>query len=177
MLKHTIDVCGFVGTTSHTSLLTFLKQNFGTLVFSFGTHLIYWGTKSCTILIDWKNMTLFLGQMDSHENILLGTLDIKNDMGVSELALGLNDPRNTMLTYDSSTLQYRKAGLARHNFGRNTLECHMTQKKSRLRRRASQLKINIPDLTDVNSIDKWSRMIFPTVFSFFNIVYWLYYIN
>uniref|UniRef100_A0A8P4K3S9 Gamma-aminobutyric acid type A receptor subunit beta2 n=1 Tax=Dicentrarchus labrax TaxID=13489 RepID=A0A8P4K3S9_DICLA len=115
--------------------------------------------------------------MDPHENILLGTLDIKNDMGVSELALGLNDPRNTMLTYDSSTLQYRKAGLARHNFGRNTLECHMTQKKSRLRRRASQLKINIPDLTDVNSIDKWSRIIFPTVFSFFNIVYWLYYVN
>uniref|UniRef100_A0A3P8TN20 Gamma-aminobutyric acid type A receptor subunit beta2 n=1 Tax=Amphiprion percula TaxID=161767 RepID=A0A3P8TN20_AMPPE len=93
------------------------------------------------------------------------------------LALGLNDPRNTMLTYDSSTLQYRKAGLARHNFGRNALERHMTQKKSRLRRRASQLKITIPDLTDVNSIDKWSRMIFPTVFSFFNIVYWLYYVN
>ncbi|XP_076024311.1 gamma-aminobutyric acid receptor subunit beta-2 isoform X2 [Genypterus blacodes] len=116
-------------------------------------------------------------KMDAHENILLGTLDIKNDMGVTELALGLNDPRNTMLTYDSSTLQYRKAGLARHNFGRNALERHVTQKKSRLRRRASQLKITIPDLTDVNSIDKWSRMIFPTVFSFFNIVYWLYYIN
>nr|XP_057943194.1 gamma-aminobutyric acid receptor subunit beta-2-like isoform X3 [Doryrhamphus excisus]XP_057943195.1 gamma-aminobutyric acid receptor subunit beta-2-like isoform X3 [Doryrhamphus excisus] len=116
-------------------------------------------------------------QMDQHENILLSTLDIKNDMGITELALGLNDPRNTMLTYDSSTLQYRKAGLARHNFGRNTLERHMTQKKSRLRRRTSQLKINIPDLTDVNSIDKWSRMIFPTVFSFFNIVYWLYYVN
>uniref|UniRef100_A0A8C6LQH3 Gamma-aminobutyric acid type A receptor subunit beta2 n=1 Tax=Nothobranchius furzeri TaxID=105023 RepID=A0A8C6LQH3_NOTFU len=116
-------------------------------------------------------------QMDPHENILLGTLDIKNDMGVTELALGLNDPRNTMLTYDSSNLQYRKAGLAKHNFGRNALERHMTQKKSRLRRRASQLKITIPDLTDVNSIDKWSRMIFPTVFSFFNIVYWLYYVN
>uniref|UniRef100_A0A3Q3K8Z7 Gamma-aminobutyric acid receptor subunit beta-2 n=1 Tax=Monopterus albus TaxID=43700 RepID=A0A3Q3K8Z7_MONAL len=116
-------------------------------------------------------------KMDPHENILLGTLDIKNDMGVSELALGLNDPRNTILTYDSSALQYRKAGLTRHNFGRNALERHMTQKKSRLRRRASQLKITIPDLTDVNSIDKWSRMIFPTVFSFFNIVYWLYYVN
>ncbi|XP_059912205.1 gamma-aminobutyric acid receptor subunit beta-2-like [Gadus macrocephalus] len=116
-------------------------------------------------------------KMDSHENILLGTLDIKNEMGPSELALGLNDPRNTMLTYDSSTLQYRKAGLARHNFGRNALERHVTQKKSRLRRRASQLKINIPDLTDVNSIDKWSRIIFPTVFSLFNIIYWLYYVN
>uniref|UniRef100_A0A3Q2DR72 Gamma-aminobutyric acid type A receptor subunit beta2 n=1 Tax=Cyprinodon variegatus TaxID=28743 RepID=A0A3Q2DR72_CYPVA len=124
-----------------------------------------------------EKMRMDANKMDSHENILLGTLDIKNDMGVTELALGLNDPRNTMLTYDSSNLQYRKSGLARHNFGRNALDRHMTQKKSRLRRRASQLKVNIPDLTDVNSIDKWSRMIFPTVFSFFNIIYWLYYVN
>ncbi|XP_056450399.1 gamma-aminobutyric acid receptor subunit beta-2 isoform X2 [Gadus chalcogrammus] len=124
-----------------------------------------------------EKMLMDPNKMDSHENILLGTLDIKNEMGPSELALGLNDPRNTMLTYDSSTLQYRKAGLARHNFGRNALERHVTQKKSRLRRRASQLKINIPDLTDVNSIDKWSRIIFPTVFSLFNIIYWLYYVN
>uniref|UniRef100_A0A8C5H082 Gamma-aminobutyric acid receptor subunit beta-2-like n=2 Tax=Gouania willdenowi TaxID=441366 RepID=A0A8C5H082_GOUWI len=124
-----------------------------------------------------EKMRMDPNKMDTHENILLGNLDIKNDMGVSELALGLNDPRNTMLTYDSSTLQYRKAGLARHNFGRNPLERHMTQKKSRLRRRASQLKITIPDLSDVNSIDKWSRMIFPSVFSLFNIIYWLYYVN
>ncbi|XP_071403121.1 gamma-aminobutyric acid receptor subunit beta-2 isoform X1 [Centroberyx affinis] len=130
-----------------------------------------------TAMANNEKMRMDANKMDPHENILLGTLDIKNEMGVSELALGLNDPRNTMLTYDSSTLQYRKAGLARHNFGRNALERHVTQKKSRLRRRASQLKITIPDLTDVNSIDKWSRMIFPTVFSFFNIVYWLYYIN
>lgn len=116
-------------------------------------------------------------QMDPHENILLTPLEMKNEMSPSELALGLSDPRSTMLAYDSSALQYRKAGLTRQNFGRNALERHVTQKKSRLRRRTSQLKINIPDLTDVNLIDKWSRMIFPTVFSFFNVVYWLYYIN
>uniref|UniRef100_A0A6Q2Z4Q1 Gamma-aminobutyric acid type A receptor beta2 subunit n=1 Tax=Esox lucius TaxID=8010 RepID=A0A6Q2Z4Q1_ESOLU len=125
-----------------------------------------------------EKMRMDANKMDPHENILLGTIEIKNEMGASELTLGLSDPRSTMLTYDSSTLQYRKAGLqARHNFGRNTLERHVPQKKSRLRRRASQLKINIPDLTDVNSIDKWSRMIFPTVFSLFNIIYWLYYVN
>ncbi|XP_057216860.1 gamma-aminobutyric acid receptor subunit beta-2 isoform X6 [Triplophysa rosa] len=116
-------------------------------------------------------------KMDPHENILLSPLEIKNEMGASELTLGLGDPRVTMLAYDSTTLQYRKAGLARHNFGRNALERHVAQKKSRLRRHASQLQITIPDLTDVNSIDKWSRMIFPTVFSFFNVIYWLYYIN
>ncbi|KAI5612732.1 gamma-aminobutyric acid receptor subunit beta-2 precursor, partial [Silurus asotus] len=116
-------------------------------------------------------------KMDPHENILLTPLEMKNDMSASELTLGLGDPRGTMLAYDSSALQYRKPGLGRGSFGRNALERHVAQKKSRLRRRASQLKITIPDLTDVNSIDKWSRMIFPTVFSFFNIVYWLYYIN
>ncbi|XP_018599983.1 gamma-aminobutyric acid receptor subunit beta-2a isoform X2 [Scleropages formosus] len=116
-------------------------------------------------------------KMDPHENILLSTLEIKNEMGASELTLGLGDPRNTMLAYDSSALQYRKAGLTRQNFGRNALERHVPQKKGRLRRRASQLKVTIPDLSDVNSIDKWSRMIFPTVFSFFNIIYWLYYVN
>uniref|UniRef100_A0A3B3R6M6 Gamma-aminobutyric acid type A receptor subunit beta2 n=1 Tax=Paramormyrops kingsleyae TaxID=1676925 RepID=A0A3B3R6M6_9TELE len=117
-------------------------------------------------------------KMDPHENILLSTLEIKNEVGSSEMTLGLGDPRNAMLAYDAgSTLQYRKAGLPRQNFGRNALERHAPQKKGRLRRRASQLKVTIPDLSDVNSIDKWSRMIFPTVFSFFNIVYWLYYVN
>ncbi|XP_005996916.1 gamma-aminobutyric acid receptor subunit beta-2a isoform X1 [Latimeria chalumnae] len=117
--------------------------------------------------------------MDPHENILLSTLEIKNEMAASEavLGLGVGDPRSTMLAYDTSTLQYRKAGLARHSFGRNALERHVAQKKSRLRRRASQLKITIPDLTDVNAIDRWSRMMFPVIFSFFNIVYWLYYVN
>ncbi|XP_063784828.1 gamma-aminobutyric acid receptor subunit beta-2 isoform X2 [Pseudophryne corroboree] len=115
-------------------------------------------------------------RMDPHENILLSTLEIKNEMAASEAVMGLGDPRSTMLAYDTSSIQYRKAGLPRHSFGRNALERHV-QKKSRLRRRASQLKITIPDLTDVNAIDRWSRMIFPVVFSFFNIVYWLYYVN
>lgn len=115
--------------------------------------------------------------MNPQENILLDSLDLKNEVGVSELALGLNDPRNTMLKYDSSSLQYRKAGLGRRGFSHSAIDCHMTQKRTRLRRRTSQLKVTIRDLTDVNSIDKWSRMIFPTVFSFFNIIYWLYYVN
>uniref|UniRef100_A0A671RBU8 Gamma-aminobutyric acid receptor subunit beta-2-like n=1 Tax=Sinocyclocheilus anshuiensis TaxID=1608454 RepID=A0A671RBU8_9TELE len=111
------------------------------------------------------------------DDIRLTTVEMKNEMGPSDLSRGLGDPRSTMLAYDSSTLQYRRAAMARQNYGHSALERHATQKKSRLRRRASQLKVNIPDLSDVNSIDKWSRMIFPTVFSFFNIVYWLYYVH
>lgn len=118
--------------------------------------------------------------MTPDDNILFSTLEMKNEMGgAGDLSRGLGapgDPRNTMLAYDTSTLQYRRAAMARQNYGHSALERH-AQKKSRLRRRASQLKVNIPDLSDVNSIDKWSRMIFPTVFSFFNVVYWLYYVH
>ena len=115
--------------------------------------------------------------MNPDDNILLGTLEMKNEMVSSDLSRALGgDPRSTMLAYDSTTLQYRRAAMARQNYGHSALERHAT-KKSRLRRRASQLKVNIPDLSDVNSIDKWSRMIFPTVFSFFNVVYWLYYVH
>ncbi|XP_076021084.1 gamma-aminobutyric acid receptor subunit beta-2a isoform X2 [Genypterus blacodes] len=119
-------------------------------------------------------------KMTPDDNILFSTLEMKNEMGgAGDLSRGLGapgDPRNTMLAYDSSTLQYRRAAMARQNYGHSALERH-APKKSRLRRRASQLKVNIPDLSDVNSIDKWSRMIFPTVFSFFNVVYWLYYVH
>lgn len=78
----------------------------------------------------------------------------------------------------SSHIQYRKqsGGIGPRSASRHSLDRAAQMKRSRLRRRSSQLKIKIPDLTDVNAIDRWSRIIFPFVFSMFNLIYWLYYV-
>ncbi|XP_011361109.1 gamma-aminobutyric acid receptor subunit beta-1 isoform X1 [Pteropus medius] len=115
-------------------------------------------------------------QVDAHGNILLSTLEIRNETSGSEVLTGVSDRNATMYSYDSASIQYRKPMSSREAYGR-ALDRHGAHSKGRIRRRASQLKVKIPDLTDVNSIDKWSRMFFPITFSLFNVVYWLYYVH
>ncbi|XP_026069334.1 gamma-aminobutyric acid receptor subunit beta-3-like isoform X1 [Carassius auratus] len=115
--------------------------------------------------------------VDSQGNILLTTLEIHNEVAGNEVTTSVSETRNsTSMVFDNSGIQYRKQSTARpdgrHSMGRTT-----QPKKPRLRRRSSQLKIKIPDLTDVNAIDRWSRIIFPSAFSLFNLIYWLYYVN
>ncbi|XP_029802153.1 gamma-aminobutyric acid receptor subunit beta-1 [Suricata suricatta] len=117
-------------------------------------------------------------QVDAHGNILLSTLEIRNETSGSEVLTGVSEPKaSSMYSYDSASIQYRKPLSSRGEAYGRALDRHGAHSKGRIRRRASQLKVKIPDLTDVNSIDKWSRMFFPITFSLFNVVYWLYYVH
>ncbi|CAI9158661.1 unnamed protein product [Rangifer tarandus platyrhynchus] len=115
-------------------------------------------------------------QVDAHGNILLSALEIRNETSGSEVLTGVVEPKASTFSYDSASIQYRKPLGGREAHGR-ALDRPGAHGKGRIRRRASQLKVKIPDLTDVNSIDKWSRMFFPITFSLFNVVYWLYYVH
>ncbi|XP_028655868.1 gamma-aminobutyric acid receptor subunit beta-3 isoform X2 [Erpetoichthys calabaricus] len=115
--------------------------------------------------------------VDAHGNILLTTLEIHNEVAGNEVTTSVTEPRNSSMAFDNSGIQYRKQSVPRDVVGRPSIDRNAQLKKSRLRRRSSQLKIKIPDLTDVNAIDRWSRIVFPVAFSLFNLIYWLYYVN
>ncbi|XP_051232867.1 gamma-aminobutyric acid receptor subunit beta-3 isoform X3 [Dicentrarchus labrax] len=116
-------------------------------------------------------------KVDSQGNILLTTLEIHNEVGGNEITTTVSETHNSSsMVFDNSGVQYRKPSTAREP-GRLSMDRNAHFKKTRLRRRSSQLKIKIPDLTDVNAIDRWSRIIFPFSFSLFNLIYWLYYVN
>lgn len=135
------------------------------------------------LLISFLISLSIQAEAHGHGNILLTTLEIHNEVAGGEITTSVADIRNSqsMVQLDSTAsthIQYRKqsGGIGPRSASRHSLDRAAQIKRSRLRRRSSQLKIKIPDLTDVNAIDRWSRIIFPSVFSLFNLIYWLYYV-
>lgn len=98
----------------------------------------------------------------------------------SDVGSSVSDSRNSVMSFDSSGVQFRKPMAPRDGFSHHSLDrgaAMRSRANCRLRRRSSKLKLKIPNLADVSTIDKWSRVIFPIVFGFFNLIYWLYYVN
>uniref|UniRef100_A0A8C9RFX8 Gamma-aminobutyric acid type A receptor subunit beta3 n=1 Tax=Scleropages formosus TaxID=113540 RepID=A0A8C9RFX8_SCLFO len=127
-------------------------------------------------LLHLKPVVFPFPKVDSHGNILLTTLEIHNEVAVNEVTGSMSETRNSSAAFEGSGIQYRK-GSAPREPRHHGMDRTAALKKTRLRRRSSQLKIKIPDLTDVNAIDRWSRIVFPAAFSLFNLIYWLYYVN
>ena len=47
---------------------------------------------------------------------------------------------------------------------------------SQIRRKAHEIRSKIPQIRDVNKIDKYSRLTFPSLFILFNLCYWSFYL-
>ncbi|XP_074650447.1 gamma-aminobutyric acid receptor subunit beta-like [Tubulanus polymorphus] len=47
---------------------------------------------------------------------------------------------------------------------------------SQIKRRAQEIRRKIPVVRDVNKIDKYSRLVFPSLFILFNMCYWCFYL-
>uniref|UniRef100_A0A671NVP1 Gamma-aminobutyric acid receptor subunit beta-4-like n=1 Tax=Sinocyclocheilus anshuiensis TaxID=1608454 RepID=A0A671NVP1_9TELE len=118
-------------------------------------------------------------QVDAYGNILLTTLEMNNEVMPSDVGSSVSDSRNSVMSFDSSGVQFRKPMASRDGFTHHSLDRSAMRSRAncRLRRRSSKLKLKIPNLADVSTIDKWSRVIFPITFGFFNLIYWLYYVN
>ncbi|XP_020830744.1 gamma-aminobutyric acid receptor subunit theta isoform X2 [Phascolarctos cinereus] len=117
-------------------------------------------------------------QVDAHGNIALSVLEITNEMEESEASVNisglqlrrgaasraaLNQPMEPVISPLGSRRRRRSSG------------CR--QRGGRLRRRTPKMKLRMPTLNDVSVVDKWSRLVFPVTFAFFNLFYWLYYVN
>uniref|UniRef100_A0A4X2LSH0 Uncharacterized protein n=1 Tax=Vombatus ursinus TaxID=29139 RepID=A0A4X2LSH0_VOMUR len=94
-------------------------------------------------------------QVDAHGNIALSVLEVTNEVEESEAS--------PVISPLGSRRRRRSSG-CRHRGGR-------------LRRRSPKMKLRMPTLHDVSVVDKWSRLVFPVTFAFFNLFYWLYYVN
>uniref|UniRef100_A0A4X2M041 Gamma-aminobutyric acid type A receptor beta4 subunit n=1 Tax=Vombatus ursinus TaxID=29139 RepID=A0A4X2M041_VOMUR len=106
-------------------------------------------------------------QVDAHGNIALSVLEVTNEVEESEASVNI------------SGLQLRRGAASRaalnHRRRRRSSGCR--HRGGRLRRRSPKMKLRMPTLHDVSVVDKWSRLVFPVTFAFFNLFYWLYYVN
>ncbi|XP_061753846.1 gamma-aminobutyric acid receptor subunit beta-4 isoform X3 [Nerophis ophidion] len=89
-------------------------------------------------------------QVDAYGNILLSTLEMNNEVMPSDVRSSVSDSRNSVMSFDSSGVQFRKPMTPRDGFSHHSLDRSTMRSRAncRLRRRSSKLKLKIPNLSD-----------------------------
>lgn len=91
-------------------------------------------------------------------------------------------PYNNTIYTKASSLKYASSSYNNHKNKSLKKTCFLHRRKKTpdrlwdsLQFKAKEFKRILPKVHDINIIDKYSRLIFPILFLFFNLCYWIFY--
>ena len=104
-------------------------------------------------------------------------LDGDTNADRSNLRMPAAVPRSTCVTHGYLPCNVvRRRGSGAGGSSSNNVPPRRRRLLSNFRQRAKQIKVKIPRVQDVNTIDRYARLLFPVLFVLFNASYWAVYL-